>query len=180
MFRNKELIYQISMMALKAGIAVVIAVICVNYFQDKIVEITSSLRTQKRAAFALQRRSETVRQLQNEFKNVGPVEAYLAAASPEADSVVDFKAALESLAGRQSLPSTVDFSLPSYDQTTIDYVVSLSTGAASLTQYLKNFEKIPYLTGIKGVSINSNQDSSWENASRIILSGRLFTTPLPK
>ena len=178
MFRSKEFIIEILINLLKSAVAVVVAIILINFLKTKIVNISSSLAMQKQSAYALERRSQTIRQLRTDFESVGEGESYLYSARPDADNVVDFKAALDSIANRQSLQSLVSFALPAPDQTTIDYSVDLSAGASTLINYLKYFEKLPYLTGINSLDIRADQNYSWESSARVGIKARLYTKPV--
>jgi hypothetical protein len=178
MFRNKEFIIEILIQIVKSALAITLAFIIVNIFKAKIINISETLNSQKQAAFALERRGQTIRQLQEDFKIIGNGERMLSLASPDADNVVEFKSALEGVANRQSLQSVVEFSLPAPDQKSIDYSVSLSAGTNSLITYLKYFESLPYLTGINSIEIRSGDNSTWESSPVVNIRGKVFTKPI--
>lgn len=178
MIRNKEFVIELSIHAAKSAVAVIIALVLVNIFQNKIVGISKDLRLQKQASFTLEKRSQTIRQLQNDFKLIGEGEKFLETSRPDVDNVVDFKAALESAANRQAMPAVVEFSQPSADQSTIDYMLTFSSGAVPLIGFLKYFETMPYLTAVRAIDIRAEQGGSIESTARVNLRGRVYTKPL--
>ncbi len=177
MFSKKDFILKILKQIIKAGVAVGLALAVIYVCKARIVTITNSLGEQRVAAFVLEKKSQTIRQLQSDFKLVGGADKIIASAKPPSDNLADFQAALESAANRNSLSGNVVFVPPSPDKTSVDYSVSLGGNIITLIAYLRDFESLSYFTALSAAQLRP-QSGNWENNSAITLNGRVYTKPV--
>lgn len=152
-----------------AFLAIVVAFIAVSFLKKEIIAINKSVIEQKGLAALLERRSETVSQLKNDHDKVEGLDAKILGAMPPADNILDFVAALESIGTKNSIQQILNFNTPNGQ--VIDYSITLNGNVFSLIDYLKDFEKLPYLTNISSVNVISQGD--WMNNSSIYLSAKL-------
>lgn len=177
MFEKHYLLKEIFKYLLRATLAMVLALSIVLFFKGEILQISKSISEQKRTAFILERRSQTIRQLEQDLKVIKNNETLISFSMPSADNVVDFKASLDSIANRLSLQQSVTFGMPLQDQKSIDYSISLTANAVTFLSYLEEFEKLPYLTKITSIDYKPLV-GSWENSSLITLKAQVFTKPV--
>lgn len=167
---SKYLLLTISKYALRAVIPAIIAVFMITFLKEKIILISRSVVEQRTLSMVLERRSETLSKLKNDFDAVGEVDEKIKGAMPPADNILDFVAALESMASKHSIQQSLNFNTPS--DSSIDYSINLSGNVFALISYLKDFEKLPYLTGVNSVNIVSQGD--WTDSSSVYLAAKLY------
>ena len=151
--------------------AAVVAAIIVVFSGQQIVKISNSLAEQRATAFILEKRSETITQLKEDFKLVGDADKKIENAFPPADNVLEFVAALETLANQNGVSQGLSFSAPV--EGSVDYTIAIGGHIFILINYLKNFEKIPYFSAISSVSLNA--PGGWEGNSTISLKAKVYT-----
>jgi len=171
MFNKKQLILTIFKISLKAVIATVIAIIIIVFSSQQISKISNSLKEQRTAAFILEKKTETISQLREDFNLVDEADRKISDAFPPADNILGFVTSLENLASQNGLQQTISFGTPA--DSSIDYNLTLNANIFTLINYLKNFEKLPYFTGIS--SINLNAPSGWEGNSTISIRAKVYT-----
>lgn len=178
MFERKVFLKEFLWHLGKAAVAVLLALLIFQTFKNKIVTIISTLNKQKTAAYVLNNRSNTIVNLQHDFATMEPNLKNIENAKPLADNVVDFKAALDGIAANHSLTQTVEFGLPSDDQKTISYTITLNSNVDSLIPYLKDFEKLPFLSTVNNISFQNKNNGSWDGDCVITIKATVFTKPV--
>lgn len=166
---RRQLLKTILKYSARAGLVAFIAIIVINFLKKEIVAINKSVVEQKDLAAILERRSATLSQLKSDYDRVDGSEEKILGAMPPADNILEFVAALESLGLKNSIEQTLSFNTPSGSE--ISYSITLNGNIFSLINYLKDFEKLPYLTSISSVNLVSQGD--WEANSSIYLSAKL-------
>lgn len=179
MFKEKELILIISRNLLKSAITAIIAVFVVLFLSGQISKISESIVKNKRTAFILEKRNETISNLRNDLKLIGDNERKIEDAMPPVDNILDFVAALENLASQNSLQQSLKFGTPSQvvagQISSIDYYITLNNGnTATLLNYLKRFERLPYVTGISTINLQALTARGWEDNSSVSIQGKIY------
>lgn len=175
---KKSFVREIIWYVLQAAMVAVLSFMVVKILHQKIQSLTSAIQTQRLAAFTLVNKNETIRQLQADLAVVGDNENIIRSAMPPADNVTAFKSALDEIAGRYSLQEKISFSLPSSDQKKVDFTVIIDANANMLISYLKDFEKLPFLSSIKSIDFQSKTNLGWQGDSQVVLKGEINTTPV--
>lgn len=172
MFNRKQLIIKILKNLLKAGVAVLVAVIVIFFSGRQISKISQTVSEQRISAFILEKRSETIFQLRDGFKVIGNADKKIEESLPLAENILGFVAGLENLASQNSVQQILSFSVPA--DKVIDYNINLSANISVLINYLKNFEKLPYFTGISSINLSASSVGGWEENSAVSLKAKVF------
>jgi len=172
MFNKKQLIIKILKNLLKAGVAVAVAAVVVFFAGKQISEISQTIREQRISAFVLEKRNETIFQLREGFKVIGDANTKIEESLPLAENILGFVVSLENLANQNSVQQILNFSAPIGKS--IDYNINLNANISSLINYLKNFEKLPYFTGISSFNLSAPSVGGWEGDSAIFLKAKVF------
>lgn len=183
MFKRRQLTLKIFKNLLRAGIAVAIAAIIVFIASQQISKISNSIQQKKTLSYILEKRTETISALKNDFEAVGEADKRIETALPATDNILDFVATLESLAAETSVQQSLKFGNPvpaglgsgNLNISTIDYNLTLTGNVLILINYLKKFETLPYFSGISSISIASRTDKGWEGDSTIGITAKLYT-----
>lgn len=178
MFNKKAFLKDIGWKVGEAALVVILVLLVTRTFKQKIEEIVVDLDKKKVDAYARQTKSQTTRELANAYGAVESSIAVISNAMPMADNVVDFQAALESIARKYSLQQVVAFGSPSGDQKTIDCDITLTGNINSLVKYLEDYEKLPYLASINSIGFQTKDSMGWEGDSVISMKGTIFTKPV--
>jgi hypothetical protein len=174
MFTKKQLLMMILKNLLKASLAAAFAIAVIVFTGGQIGKISNSLVEQRTATFILEKRNETISRLAEDFKKIGGTDEKIKNAFPPVDNILDFVAALENLSVQNSIQETHSFGTPSETRDSIDYGINMSANIFSLINYLKSFEKLPYFTGVSGISLSA-QGNGWEGNSLVSLKARVYT-----
>lgn len=177
MLNKRQLIFSVSKYLIRGGIAIVLAVVLVMFFGSRIAKISNSISEQRLTASILDRRQETIAQLQKDFEIIGNADQKIAKAFPPVDNVLEFAAALDNLAGQNSIQQKVNFDNPSEDELSINYVISFDSNIFNLKNYLKGFELLPYFTAISSLELQSSTDSNWDSDSLISFKATVYSQP---
>lgn len=172
MFSKKQLIIKILKNLLKAGVAVAVAIIVIFFTGRQISKISQTINEQRISAFILEKRSETISQLKEGFRVIGSADKKIEESLPPAENILGFVAALENLASQNSIQQILNFSAPA--EKIIDYNINLSANISVLINFLKNFEKIPYFTGISSINLSASPVGGWEENSAVSLKAKFF------
>lgn len=182
MFNEKKFIFNIIKNVLTGVGAVILAIIIVSVFSHQISKISNSVFEKQTVALALQQRSENLLNLGKDLEIAGDIDKKIENAFPTTDNILDFVAAMESLASQYSIAQNLRFGniTPSsfvLDDTPIsliDYTLTLNGNIQILTKYLETFEKLPFFTEIKGIALSSYDASGWKNNSQITIQAKLY------
>lgn len=156
----------------KAAAAVILASLACVFLAAKIDKVSRSLQQQRILTLVMEKRSETLSKLKDDFKITGGAEEKINDALPPADNILDFVAALEALAKDNSVVQILSFESPS--NLTINYGINISGNVDSLINYLKDFEKLPYFTGVSGLNLTA-PNGDWRSNSSATLAAKVYT-----
>lgn len=182
MINKKQLLTAILKYTLKTGGIVTVAVILVIFVSKQITKIANSLQEKMVLSSVLERRNETSLKLREDFKKVGEKDKKIEAALPSADNILEFVGILESLAKGHSLNQTVKFNSPvplaaavnDLKLSSIDYNIVLDGNISTLVDYVKDFEKLPYFSGISSITVNATPPEGWGGKSSIFIQAKLY------
>lgn len=181
MFEKRILIFTIGKYILRAIGAVSIAVLIVFFLSTHISRIGDALSEKRKLAFLIESRQEVASLLRETFNQIGDSDSKIERALPPADNILEFVGALESLANQYGLVQTFQFSTPvSMPQngqrpiSSTDYTLQLNGNIFTLLSYLKDFEALPYFSGISSISLTAPADRGWEGQSLITIKAQLY------
>lgn len=182
MINKKQLLISIAKDVLKSAVFVIIAIVVVIFAEKKIVKIADSLQEKIVLGSVLDKSNETSLKLREDFKIVGEKDKKIQAAFILADNILEFVGILESLAKQHSLTQTVKFSSPvpvpnqsgNLNLASIDYNIVLNGNVSTLASYIKDFEKLPYFSGISSITLNATPAQGWNDNSSIFIQAKLY------
>lgn len=182
MLNKKQLLTAILKHTLKTGGIIIIAIILIVFAGKQIIKIANSLQEKMVLSSVLEKRNETSLKLREDFKLVGEKNKKIEAALPSADNILEFVGILESLAKGRSLNQTVKFNSPAplaavindLKLSSIDYSIVLDGNISTLIDYLKDFEKLPYFSGISSITVNATPPEGWGGKSSIFIQAKLY------
>ena len=135
----------------------------------------------QKLSLVLVKRSETIARLKKDLAVIGEADQKIHKAIPRADKLLEFIAALEKLAGKNSLEQSLKFGTPSslpagVDSRllAVDYNVTLNGNIGSLIGYLNDLEKLPYFAGVTSMNLTALRQPGWSDESYITIQGKLY------
>jgi hypothetical protein len=176
-FQN-SFVWKIIRQFIKSAIVVFFAVAICLFLKDDIAKTAKMVADERALVAILGNKNEAVAQLKADFKNIDSgAEEKMLAAAPPVDNILNFSGALESASQRLSLLSAIGFESPQ-SVSDVNYNVAITNGNIfTLIKYLKEFESLPYYTGIKSVALQANEKSDWTDNSKITIIANLKTRP---
>jgi hypothetical protein len=185
MFTHRHLISFIIKSILIAGGVALLAMFSIVYVHGHIKRITHSIVEQKRLSAILEVRNQ---QFTQEKTNLGYVEERIDKISHAllpANNILEFVDALESIAAKNNLASTVRFDSPVATTKTfgdpvktiysVNFSLSLQANIFSLQSYTHDLEHLPYFAKIESLSFDSQGTGGWNNTSTVSIKGTLYT-----
>lgn len=164
MLNQKQFFAQITKHGIKILSAIAIASIVMSYSVKRISKISASIVERRASSFALEKRSEMAAQLEKDFKKIGDADIKLERAFPSEDTILDFVASMENLGKSSGRIQNLSFATV-YGGATFDYGISLDGNIETLIDYLKLFEKLPYVTSLSGITLIAPAGGWLENSS---------------
>lgn len=179
MFDKKKITAIILRRALIIVIIVILSFLFTGIFENKLTKIAVSVSEKKKAELILQKRNTVVATLRVNLNKIAPYESKIKNMVPPTENILKFTAALENLAKTYSLQQTLSFGTPSSPVqygtillSAVDYTVALTASAEQFSGYLKDFEKLPYLTSISAINAFSTGD--WKNGGGATIKATLY------
>ena len=152
------------------------------YSIQQMRHIGHSIAEKKRVSLMLEKRSETYARLQTDNTLLSNADVRIKAALVPTEDISDFISALETLGVQTGVQQTHHFGVPvlSNDKNgmsiaTIDYSLGIQANGYTLISYLKNFEQLPYFSGISSIIVNSNTTKGLNEVSSVSLGAVLYT-----
>lgn len=166
------------------GVAIVLAIIIIFFFSNRISKVSNSLAEKKKISFILEKRNSNLEKIKEGFsaleESAFDGKNIIEEALPPINNILGFTSALKDLASQNSLQQSLKFSSPIPLQEvgkiniySIDYAITLNGGISSLINYLKSFEKMPYFSGISEITLNA-PPTGWESNSSILMKAKLY------
>lgn len=179
MFAKRQLTFIIIRAAAKAGTAIIIAALVVSFFSGQISRIGKSLVEKRQMSLTLEKRGDVIATLQKNISIIKSGNQAMESAFPPIDNTSLFISALEKLSGENSLRQSLRFgpAAPSSFQSRlniyeIDYNIDINGDITSFIKYLKDFETLPYFSGISEISVGS--PGGWDNNSTVSMRAKLY------
>lgn len=182
MFKQRQLILILLRHIAKAVIAAAVAIVVVTFFGTKIKTISNALQEQKLLTMVLEQRNATAATLREDFKQIGSNDQKIREAFLSTNDVLDFVGSLETIAAQNSMQETIKFGTPEpattpaneFTVVPIGYTINANGTEATLVNYLKQLESLPYFAGITSITIASGSTVGWNDRSTITLQGKIY------
>ena len=182
MFTTRNLLMLIGRHAAVALAAIGVAVLASYFLASEITRISSAVIQNRHLATQLEKRTELFSTIARDVQIVGKSDALIESAFISSDSIFEFISALESLALKNGATQSSNFENPvsspvssPYPLSTIGYTSTLALNVSGLTNYLKDFERLPYFTKIENLTISSSDPLGWRGASSASFRASLYT-----
>lgn len=185
MFNKRQLLIDIAKDLAIMITAITIAAFVVAFFSKQITTIGNALIEKKKLSIVLEKRGELLAGLKQDFSIVGEGDQHIKEAFPPSDDIFSFVAVLENLASQTAIEQTYHFGVPVPAQSVgnavplsvIDYSITAKGNVRTLIGYLKEFEKLPYFSGISNITISGSGERGWEDSAQATMQARVYTTP---
>lgn len=171
MFTTKNLLMLIGRQAIIAGIAIIISLIVTGLLSRQIAHLSSDTQKNRLLASALEKRTDLFTAIKRDSDLIGANDILIEQAFIPSDNILEFVAALESLALKNGTAQAFHFDVPTtsaisapFPLATVAYANSLSGNLSSFSNYLKDFERLHYFTKIESLNISSQEKSGWRGA----------------
>lgn len=183
MFTTRNLLIFIARHAVIAFGTMGVAFLLIIFFANKIETIADTIVKNRTLATTLEKRTELLSTLKHDRALIGENDKKIEGAFLRADNILEFIAVLEDLALRNGVTQAFSFSVPtpteysaSFPVSAITYSNTINGTATTITQYLKEFESLPYFTKINSMNISS-QDKTLgiRGQSSVSYQASLFT-----
>ena len=182
MFTTRNLLLLIGRNALIALGAVALSTTIIVFLSNQITHVSDTVAKNRTLAHTLEKRTGLFTVLKRDATIVGTNDTLINNAFVQSDNILDFVASLESTALKNSTTQTFRFDTPTagiidapFPLETITYTNALSTNVLTLSNYLKDFERLPYFTKIESLTISSQDKTGWRNASTATFRAILYT-----
>lgn len=183
MFKNKFQ-RKISIKLIIIFVLIIIASLCVYFLQKQINSINATIAEKKEMNYLITNREEVDRKINTDFKLVDPqYEKKITDSIPSVYNILSFVDALESLSKKYSFKQTLSFNQPTpaseiigpIPLMLINFNIAINeANVDGLTNYLEDFEKLPYFTSISSINYLAQGAGGWKENSSININGRLY------
>ncbi len=155
----------------------------INFAGGKITSIAKQIEKQRMLAATLRQREQAITAITADFGKVGPYEEKFDRAQPAVDNLLPFISAVDGLGKKYGLAASLTLSPPAVltaDQNgkatfNVGFSIALNRiTAEQLSDYLREFDALPYFAGIDSLSAFSSDAGGWQDAADIKLSGKLY------
>lgn len=181
MLTKKQLILVILKNLAIVVVAISISLVVAIYASKQMAKISDSISEKKRVSFVLEKRSETYNNLKRDFAILDGADKIIESALVPSDDISNFIGAIESLGVQSGVVQSYQFGIPGPSDiagnmsiANIDYSLKVSTNIYGLIAYLKNFENMPYFSGILNINIAASTPRGLDNVSNVSMNARLY------
>ncbi len=181
MFTKKQLTKLILVNLLITLVAISLSIAGILFSLGQMKNIAHSIDEKKKVSAALEQRSETYANIKKDIVRYGDSEQRIADGLVPIDDISQFISALESLGAQNGVEQTYHFGTPSLSTsgeslgiTSVDYTIQLHANNYALIAYLKNFETLPYFTGISGFTIIGTSPRGINELSTVTMRATLY------
>jgi hypothetical protein len=157
-------------------------IVTVYFLLKEIENRSNSISLNRNHELELKKKTELIGILQNDIAIVGTNDIKIEEAFIPSDNILNFINALDRLVQEKSTTQVYRFENPIQSTVPAPFLVSyipysnnLTTDIKGFSNYLKEFEKLPYFTNIEELSISSQDKSGWIANSTIIFNAKLYT-----
>ena len=173
MFTTKNLFTLIGKHVLIVFGVLAIAGGIVFFLSEQIAKVSTKAMSDRRLATMLSERTALLSSLKREADLIGSNDTIIKRAFIPSNNILEFVAILKSLALKNGVTQTFNFSSPtpgtivaSFPLATISYQNTVSSNVPTFINYLKEFEQLPYFTKIDSLNISSGT-ADWRSSGAI-------------
>ncbi|HAT68626.1 MAG: hypothetical protein A2481_02225 [Candidatus Yonathbacteria bacterium RIFOXYC2_FULL_47_9] len=171
MFTTKNLLMLVGRHAIIAILAIGASVLVAVLLSQEITRLSDDVLKNRQLASALEERTELFAAVKRDTELVGTNDLLIEQAFISSNNILGFVAVLESLVLKNGITQAFHFDTPApspisapFPLATVTYSNSLSGNLVAFSNYLKDFERLPYFTKIESLSISSSGKPGWRNA----------------
>ncbi len=182
MFTTKNLLMLVGHHALIALVAVSTATFAAWFLSREIGRITNGVVQNHRLVNTLEKRTELFSVIKRDVNIVGTNDTLIEQAFLSSDNILVFTEALKSTALKNSVNQNLNLEGPvlstqvaPFPIATIAYVSNLEGNLLTFSNYLKNFESLPYFTKIESINISSQDTAGFRGISIASFRATLYT-----
>jgi hypothetical protein len=157
-------------------------VLAINLLKKETQRVADSVVFNRNLASTLKNKIESSTIFEKDVKIIGDNNILISNAFIPSDNILEFINVLDDLASHKSIPQTYNFGTPvpasiagPFPLSTISYTNSLTTNLLGLSNYLKDFAKLPYFTQIQSINITAQDISGWNGTSTVSMNTVVFT-----
>ena len=165
--------------AAEACAALIICGVLIFIASGQISNTVGSISKIKVTSMEASYRSVAMSQLQNQLAIIDGNDTKINNALMHENNIIPFVSALNSLAGKDSLQQSYNFSTPvpyasqgNLNIYSIAYSMNLTGNVNAFMKYLTDFQNLPYFTNIASMSISA--PSGWGQNSAMSISATLY------
>lgn len=182
MFTTRNLLMLVLRHTLIASGVIAVALVVVIFLANQITHLTENVLRNRQLASTLEARTELFSNLKRDTTIVGTNDTVISNAFVPSDNILDFISSLESIALKNGVTQTFRFETPAtaridapFTIESIAYANTLNTNTLTFSNYLKEFERLPYFTKIDSFTISSQDKTGIRNASTASIRATLYT-----
>lgn len=182
MFNLKKLLILIGQNILILLVAVLISFFSIIFIKNEIEKITNTIVLNHKLEVSLKNRIELSSKIQKEVEIVGKNDILIENAFIPSNNISNFINILDIIASNNSITQTYRFETPipstiseTFPLSEISYSNEITTDIKNFSNYLKNYEKLPYFTKIESLDISSQDKTGWIGPSNISIRATLLT-----
>ncbi len=182
MFTTKNLLMLVGRHALIALVAISTATLAMWFFSRKIEHTASGVIQNYRLVNTLEKRTELFSMIKRDVNIVGTNDTLIEQAFLSSDNILEFTEALKSVAFKNSIAQNLNLEGPvlspqtaPFPIATVSYSSSLEGNLQAFSNYLKDFERLPYFTKIESINISSQDTAGLRGISTASFRATLYT-----
>jgi len=183
MFTTKKLLILVLKNSLISLVFLGVTIVAIVFIKNEIESVTDSVVLNHRLKAQLREKTELLSVLERDSKIIGENDILIKKAFISSENISGFIDDLDKTASESSITQIYRFETPTasnisgpFPLSSIPYSNNITTGLLSFSNYLKNFEKLPYFTKIESFNISSQDKvSGWLGQSTISLKAILIT-----
>lgn len=182
MFTKKNILILIGRNALVALSVIIITVIVIIFLSNGIKRVSETVALNYNLKMQLEKRTGLFEVLKKDTQIVGTNNILIENAFASSDNILEFISILDSLATKNALTQVYSFASPipseisgPFPISTILYSNSFGANVLAFSNYLKEFDKLPYFTKIDGFNIGTQDKLGWLEVSTVSLRATLYT-----
>lgn len=166
-------------------LAVIIAFFLCAWLGGGINNNVNAIIKERALAQRLQVENDVASKLVADYNTVAASQSEIQRAFPPENNILEFVAAIDSIAAKHSLPHSIHFDSPiktgktlespSQPLTQVTFNLSLQSNIYIFDEFLKDLEHLPYFVNITSISITSQTPKGWMDTSNITIQGILYT-----
>ena len=193
MFTKRQLKIGIIKQLTRALIFVTIASIAIYILGGQISKIGQMAKENRTAAAILEQKNQMASEIKADLVSIGDGDKKIEEAFIKTENIIEFINSLEKIALNNGLEQTLKFGNPvpiveqaaeseenktadALELMKVEYDIKLRGGVEDFNNYLQDFEKLPYFTGISSIAITASPTTGWEKQTTISIMAQLYIT----